>query len=150
MAANELAARMNALLVEIEDGRKGFAVAAEECELPELKPLLQECADDCTRSLHDLQGSAKTVHQGQVQHASAGAALREGWTRLRSLAPGDQTLAILGEVEREHGRIEEAFAAVLAVEPPPAIRKVLEKESARIGRNRNRLEEVRRRYAAAS
>jgi uncharacterized protein (TIGR02284 family) len=148
-ASGELASRLRALLLEVEDGKRGFALAAQECELPELKPLLQECADECTRALHELQGSAQTVSQGHVQGGSPAGAVRQGWTRL-SAAFKDSTLAALDEAEREQERIEQALAALLEAEPPPAIRKVVLEECRRLGGNGERLARARRRYAAPS
>jgi uncharacterized protein (TIGR02284 family) len=147
IASNDLASRLNALLIEVEDGGKGFATAAQECDALELKSLLQECADDCVRALHELQGSARTVNGSDIQHASVGAAVRQGWAKLKSVAISDPVLALLDEAEHGQQRIEDAFAAVLEAEPPPAIREVVRKQSRRIGGNRARLEQIRRHHA---
>jgi uncharacterized protein (TIGR02284 family) len=146
MARKELTLLLNTLLMEIEDGKKGFALAAEECEAPELKPILMECSHDCTRSLHDLQQAVQSFSEPATQHGSVAGAVRHGWTRVKSNVAADSTLAALDDVEREYARIETAFEAALEADLPQAVRSVVERERDRMRRNPERLAEVRSRY----
>jgi hypothetical protein len=50
MTRKELARVLNALLMEIEDGKNGFALAARVCAVPRLNPLSVECVDHRARS----------------------------------------------------------------------------------------------------
>lgn len=146
MARKELTLLLNTLLMEIEDGKKGFALAAEECEAPELKPILMECSHDCARALHDLQQAVQSFSEPATQHGSAAGAIRHGWTRLKSNVAADPTLAALDDVEREYGRIESAFDAALEADLPQAVRSVVERERGRVRHSPTRLAEVRARY----
>lgn len=146
MARKELALVLNALLMEIEDGKKGFALAAEECRVDELKPILMECSHDCARALHDLEKTVQSLSEPAVQRGSAAGAVRHGWTLLKSSLVSDPTLAALDDVEREYARIESAFEQALDADLPQAIRGVVEKERERVRRSPERLAQVRARY----
>src|ERR1700756_2471636 len=143
MARKELILLLNTLLMEIEDGKKGFALAAEECEAPELKPILMECSHDCARALHALQRAVGPFSEPAAQHGSTAGAIRHGWTRLKSNVAADPTLAALDDVEREYGRIESAFDAALEADLPQAVRSVVEREHGRVRHSPERLAEGR-------
>jgi uncharacterized protein (TIGR02284 family) len=151
VARQDLARLLNALLRELEDGKKGFTHAAEDSEAPLLKPLLLECADDCTRALNALQQSVHSLGEESAKHGSAVGTVRHGWTKLKSAVIADSTLAVLDDVEREHERIEAAFDAVLQVDDlPPSIRTVVQQEGSLVERNLGRLEQARRQYGSGA
>jgi uncharacterized protein (TIGR02284 family) len=143
---NDLTHLLNTLLKYVEDGKKGFRQAADNSNSPQVKPMLQECADDCTRALHALQQCVQSLGERAVGRGSARSAVGRGWARLKSAVSPVPVLAALDEVEHEQGEMEAAFAAVLAAQLPPAIRSVVQRESILVVRNRNRLRSARWRY----
>lgn len=148
MARKELARVLNNLLMKLEDGRKACMFAAEQCQAPELKPVLVECAHDCTRALHDLQKAVHTFGEASVEHGSVYAGLRQGWTRLRAALGTRRTGSGLGHVERQYARIDAAFAAALAADLPPPERAVVERERGRVRSIASRLAGLQRRQGA--
>jgi uncharacterized protein (TIGR02284 family) len=148
MSGKEPAQALNALLMELEDGRKGYALAAEESP-PALKPLLSECAHDCTRAMHDLQKSVQTMGEVSVEHGSATGTLRHGWSRLKAAVSPDSGHGALQQVEEEYARIESAFREALAADLTQPERSVVVKELARVRHIPGRLAQVRRLYAPA-
>lgn len=148
MSEKEPAQALNALLMELEDGRKGYALAAEESP-PELKPLLAECAHDCIRAMHDLQKTVQTMSEASVEHGSVGGAVQQGWTRLKAAVSPDSGRTAFEQVEEEYARIESAFKAALAADLTAPERSVVVKELARVRHIPGRMAQARRLYAAA-
>ena len=144
MARKELAQVLNELLMKLEDGRKAFMLAAERCAAPELKAILVECAHDCTRSLHDLQKGVHAFGEASAERGSVFGTLRQGGARLWAKLGLTGTAAVLGHVERQYARIEQAFVAALAADLPPPERAMVEKERARVRGIARRLAALRR------
>ena len=151
MPKDEIVRRLNALLRELEDGRTGFAQAAEECAAPELKTLMKECGEDCARAVNPLQKAVQSYGESAVQSGSVAGAARKGWIKLKSSMTPDSTLTAIGETEQEHQRLEQAFQAVLDDdELPMAIRSVVEQERAVVDRNLERIATARQHYEATA
>lgn len=148
MSEKEPAQALNALLMELEDGRRGYALAAEECP-PELKPLLAECAHDCTRAMHDLQKTVHTMGESSVKRGSIAGAMQHGWARLKTAVAADSGCTAFQQVEEEYARIESAFNTALAADLTQPERSLVVKELARVRHIPARLAQARRRYAAA-
>lgn len=128
MSRTDTVQHLNALLTALEDARLNFAEAAARIESKQLGAMLGEYADDCTRALHDLQKLVQSLGEPAAVGASAGGALRKGWTRLKSALAGSAERTALEQASDEHARVEAAFEQLMNDELSPEIRETVQRE----------------------
>jgi uncharacterized protein (TIGR02284 family) len=140
---------LNDLIETSEDGKKGFAEAAEKATDPSLKALLSERAQSCSTAVRELQTlvsalGGKPDHGGSV----AGAAHR-GWVKVKT-AVKDNNVAVLEEVERGEDYAKAAYGKALKSQLPPQVQSVLEKQYQGVLANHDRIRSLRDRFKATT
>lgn len=140
---------LNHLIETSEDGKKGFAEAADKATDATLKALFTDRSRECGKAVDELQRCVQTLG-GSPEHGGtvAGAAHR-GWVSVKA-AVGDSNVAVLEEVERGEDHAKAAYSKALNAELPAEARVLIENQYQGVMRNHDRVRELRNSYRKAA
>lgn len=124
-------------LVEVlEDGRKGFASAAEklaDSDRPDLAPTFARWGERRAQFKEELQALAAAYGDDIDGSGSAEAALHRGWMALKDLVAGSDPDGVLeAAVQGEEHAVEEYQKALGHDDLSPELRLVIERQFAEV------------------
>lgn len=138
---------LNELVLESEDGQKGFQEASKIATESELKALLAEGAQECAQAVGELQEAIRLLGSAPPDRGSVPGVVHRGWTKVRS-AVEDPNVAVLEEVERGEDHAKTTYAKALKTKLPPEIRAVVERQQKGVLRHHDRVKTLRDSYRA--
>jgi uncharacterized protein (TIGR02284 family) len=138
---------INALIETSEDGKKGFADAAQHVTKPELKTVFQRRAADCDTAVLELQRLVQSLGSIPKDSGTAAETAHRGWARMKTTL-GDPNLAMLEDVERAEDKAKLAYTDALNAPLPRLIRNVVERQYAGAKRNHDLVRDLRNSYRA--
>lgn len=141
---------LNNLIEVSEDGKKGFAEAAEKATDASLKQLFAERAQGCSQSVRELQTLVSALGGKPDEGGSVAGAAHRGWVKLKSAVAGNDNVAVLEEVERGEDYAKAAYSKALKADLPLQVKTVIEKQYQGVVRNHDRVRELRNQYKAAA
>ncbi len=142
MSQEDTVSVLNDLIQTSEDGKKGFADAAEHVQLSNLKTVFEARSLDCAAAAIELQSLVGSLGGVPRDSGTLAGAARRGWASVRaSLGSSDRT--ILDEVESAEDVAKAAYAKALTVDLPGSIRSVIERQSAGAVRNHDLIRSLR-------
>jgi len=133
-------------LVEVsEDGKKGFAEAADLAEDPKLKQLFALCAEDCRAAAQEMQEKIAVLGGEPTGSGSAAGAVHRGWVKVKASVE-NKDIAVLEEVERGEDHAKAAFGKALRSDLPPDIRALVQKHYDGTIQHHDQVRELRDRF----
>lgn len=140
---------LNGLIQTSEDGKKGFADAAEQATQQNLKTVFLGRSTDCATAASELQALVGSLGGTAEESGTlSGAALR-GWGKVRS-AFGDADLALLEAAESAEDTAKAVYAKALASDLPEPIRVVVQRQGNGAVRNHDLIRKLRDDYRATA
>ena len=143
---------LNDLIKTCNDGKKGFAKAAEKVKREDLRHVLLAGATRCADSAAELAALVRSLGGEPATGGSAAGALHRGWVELKADVVGDTELAVLEEVERGEDSAKESYQQALKDDALVGnLRLVIERQFSGVLDNHRRVRELRddlRRVAA--
>jgi uncharacterized protein (TIGR02284 family) len=149
MANSKTVSVLNDLIEVSKDGEQGFRKAAEDTKTFQLKSTFQECADDISRGINELQSAVTTMGGQPETSGSMTGALHRGWIDLKSAVVDRTDLAILEECERGEDVAKQRFTDALNEDDLDLqARSLIERQYQGVLRNHERVRDLRNRYRA--
>lgn len=145
MSADDVVKVLNQLIEVAQDGREGFAEAAEVARDAGLKATFLVSSGDCAEAVRELQLAVQTLGHEPEDHGSVAGLVHRQRIRLRTRVD-DNNLAVLDEVDRGEDHAEAAYARALRMGLPPEVKSIIERHSEGVRRNHQRIRELRQRY----
>ncbi len=149
MHADDTLTVLNDLIQTSEDGKKGFADAAEVATNPELKTMFQGRSADCDTAVTELQQLVQSLGGTPADSGTVVGAANRGWAKMKT-SVGDPNLGMLEEIERAEDRAKAAYINALNVKLPQLIEKVVQRQYEGAIRNHNIVRDLRNSYRAAA
>lgn len=140
---------LNELIETSENGKKGFAEAAEKATDASLKVELSQRAQQCAIAAQQLDSAVRTMGGEPAQGGTVAGAVHRGWVAVKA-AVGDRNVAVLEEVERGEDHAKAEYKKALTLDLPPEARKLVEQQYDGCLRNHSRIRELRDQYARAA
>lgn len=149
MSADDIVVLLDELIHTSQDGRLGYAEAAEFARDAELKRLFLLRSAECAKAVEDLQLAVETLGREPAGQGTLAGAAHRGWVRLQA-SLRDNNLAVLEELERGEAHAETVYARVLRVRLPPEVRGLVEEQHRAVLRNLNEVRNLSVRYRNAA
>lgn len=144
MSADNVVELLNHLIETSQDGRRGFAEAAELVPEAGLKKTLLLQSSLCAVAASELQRAVLRLGRQPVGHGSIAGGLHRGWTRLKA-AVEHGSGAVLEEVERGEDRAKHVYERVLTTPLPPELKKLVRKQYRGLRRMHDRIRALQHR-----
>jgi uncharacterized protein (TIGR02284 family) len=138
---------LNGLVQISEDGKKGFAEAAQETKTPELKTMFQQRSQDCAAAVTELQAPVKSLGGEPKDSGTFAGAAHRGWTKVKATI-GDANISTLEEVESAEDTAKAAYAKALTAALPEPVRVVVQRQYEGAVRNHDLIRDLRNSYKA--
>ena len=149
MSTNDTISILNDLIATTEDGKKGFAEAANDATKPDLKQVFKDRSVECSDAATELQSIVKSLGGKPETTGTIAGAAHRGWVKVKSTV-SDSNVAVLEEVERGEDRAKAVFARALKGDLPPSVRAVVQRQHEGTVRNHDRIRDLRNSYRAAA
>lgn len=140
---------LNELIETSEDGKKGFAEAAEKATDATLKAEFSQRAANCSASVQELTTAVRSLGGEPEKGGSVTGAAHRGWVAVKA-AVGDNNIAVLEEIERGEDYAKAAYRKALEQDLPPQARDVVQKQYDGVLKNHDRMKELRNSYKRAA
>lgn len=147
MSADDIVTLLDELIHTAQDGRKGYAEAAEFARDAELKKTFLLRSSECAQAIGELQLLVQQLGREPAEQGSIAGTAHRGWIRLRS-AMRDSNRSVLEEVERGEDHARSVYARVLRFRLPPEVEPTVQAQYRTVLRNHNEARNLRDRYAA--
>ena len=147
MSADDVVLELNRLIGVAQDGRKGFAEAAEYAADAELKSLFLLCSAECAGAVQELQVAVQTLGREPAGQGSIAGAAHRGWVALKTRLE-DSNVAVLEEVERGEDRAKAAYTKALQADLPTEVLNLVKQQQVGALRNHDRVRDVRNEFRA--
>jgi uncharacterized protein (TIGR02284 family) len=142
MERDDLYDTLNDLIETCEDGRKGFAEAAEHVERPDVKSTLAGFGIERGQFAEQLRSLVRSKGGEADEDASTAGAFHRAWLDLKdALGGGDH--AILAEAERGEDHAVSEYEDALEQDLPADVRDVLERQFRSVKRAHDRVKALR-------
>lgn len=138
---------LNGLIETSKDGEQGFKKAAEAVTDAELKTILTTCAEDCVRTVRELQEQVHKLGGKPESKGSLSGALHRGWLNLKAAITGQNNHAILVECERSEDIAKKHYHDALQEELPMDIRILIEAQYQNVLKHHEQIRQLRNQYA---
>ena len=138
---------LNDLVQTSEDGKIGFAEAAEKVTAPELKTVFHQRALDCAEAATELQTLVKTLGGEPKDSGTIAGAVHRGWAKVKATV-GDTNIGTLEEVESAEDKAKATYTKALNADLPPMARGVVQRQHEGAVRNHNLIRDLRNNYKA--
>ena len=147
MADTNTISVIESLLETVEDGKIGFAEAADKLDQdgnPTLAAEMRELSQERLRMANELRSlaTAEGVSIGNGEGTVAGAVHR-GWMSFRDAISGDDAHAVLAAAEQGEDHAVAEFERALESEVPTAVRAVIERQYAEVRAAHDRVRDLR-------
>ena len=147
MSADDVVLELNRLIGVAQDGRKGFAEAAEYAADAELKSLFLLCSAECAGAVQELQVAVQTLGREPAGQGSIAGAAHRGWVKVRATVE-NKDMAVLEEVERGEDRAKAAYTKALQADLPTEVLNLVKQQQVGALRNHDRVRDVRNEFRA--
>jgi uncharacterized protein (TIGR02284 family) len=145
---NEIISTLNDLIETSRDGEKGFSLAAEDAQEPELTSVFIEGAESCRAAVEELQEQVRQLGANPDEGGSVKGAMHRGWVSVREAMSSRDSKAILEECERGEDYAKARYAEALKHDLPDPIRSIVERQYQGVIANHDRVRDLRNRYRA--
>jgi uncharacterized protein (TIGR02284 family) len=149
MSADDIVTLLNELIRTSQDGRKGFAEAAEFAQDAQLKSLFILRSSECAQAVQELQAAVEMLGREAEEQGTAAGTAHRGWIRVKTSVE-DNNKAVLEEVERGEDHAKTVYAQVLSTPLPPEIKTLVQKQYRGVLRNHEQIRSLRQQYQAAA
>lgn len=123
------------LIETLEDGCKGFEIAAEKLQAnghPDLARTMNEYSAQRRRFSEELRSAARSIGHEIEENGSATGALHRGWIAVKDALTGDDAHAILAAAETGEDHAVSEYEDALGQGLPAQIREVVAKQAAEV------------------
>ena len=145
MSADDIVLLLDELIHTSQDGRIGYAEAAEFAKEAELKRLFLLRSAECAQAVDDLQLAVQTLGREPAEQGTLVGAVHRGWVRLQA-GLRDNNVAVLEELERGEAHAESVYARVMEVRLPPEVVGLVQEQYRAVLRNLNEVRNLSVRY----
>lgn len=132
---SEDAAITKELIETLEDGKNGFATAADKLEgdgNPSAASTFRQLSEQRERFSDELRELAKDYGDEISQSGTVAAALHRGWMTLKDALTGDDEHAVLDVAEQGEDHAVKEFDKALEADISPTLRAVVERQRAEV------------------
>jgi uncharacterized protein (TIGR02284 family) len=150
MNNKEVISTLNDLIETCKDGEEGFRVCADDLQDPQLKISFIERAESCATAASELQFLVESLGGEPETSSSVSGALHRRWVDIKSLVTGKDNLSILNECERGEDVALKSYRSALEKDLPAEVRAVVERQSAGVQHNHDRVRQLRDSARAAA
>ena len=149
MLSEDTVKLLNNLIQTSEDGKKGFAEAAEVATRRELKTMFRMRSRDWATAAIELRALVQSIGGTPKDSGTIAEVGHRGWAKLKT-AVGDANIGMLEEVERTEDKAKAAYVKTLTTKLPQQIRVVVQRQHDGAVRNHNRIRDLRNSYSATT
>jgi uncharacterized protein (TIGR02284 family) len=149
MKADNTISILNNLIATTEDGKKGFAEAANDATNPELKEIFQRRSAECKDAAIELQSIVLSIGGTPEKAGTITGAAHRRWIKVKS-AVSESNTAVLEEVERGEDHAKAAYSKALKADLPSPIRTVIERQRDGAIRNHDLIRRLRDSFRKAA
>lgn len=142
MSADDVVELLNDLIETSQDGRRGFAEAAELVPDANLKSMLILQSSRCAVAVDELKLAVQRLGREPDESGSLAGSLHRGWTRAKA-ALEQRNTAVLEEVERGEDHAKHVYERVLTTPLPPEVKKLVRKQYRGLLRMHDRIRVLR-------
>lgn len=128
LSTDEIASKLNDLIVTCKDGQEGFRNASENVDAPELKQFFSECSLQRSQFVGELQSLVRSIGGDPEHTGSFSGTLHRGWMDLKAAIEGKDEGGILAEAERGEDSAKKAYKDVLQSNLPDNVREVVQRQ----------------------
>lgn len=151
MKNDEAVGVLNDLIENCKDGEFGFRACAEHTKREDLRAVLSQRADECSRSARELQTHVTELGGRSDNRGTAAGALHRGWVAVRGTLSGYTDLAMLEECERgEDVALKRYREALEHDDLPPSLRTTIERQYEGAKRHHEEVRNLRNSLRAAA
>ncbi|WP_088340351.1 ferritin-like domain-containing protein [Robiginitalea sediminis] len=129
--SEKISNQLNDLLTKTIDAEKGFSVASEKVDAPEVKAFLRDKVKQRNAFGHELKSEIREFGKLPEKDGSLKGDLHRSWMKLSGALSTNQTERILEEVERGEKASLENYNEILTntdMTLPPSTKKMLERQ----------------------
>lgn len=131
------------LLENARDGEYGFRLCAEEVDMPRLKPLFQDRAEQCRETGVKLEQWIRRYGGEVPDGGSVQGAVHRGWVHVKAAVGADSEKSILEECERGEDAAIARYRKALKQELPLEVRAMVQHQADGAQRNHDRIRDLR-------
>ena len=124
---------LNDLIETCEDGRMGFATAADSVQDPRYRDLFRRNSQQRARFVVELQDVVRRLDGKPKDSGTAAGAAHRGWINLRTAVTSKDERAVLSECERGEDHAVKVYREAVAKPLPDSVRSLVERQSAEVG-----------------
>jgi uncharacterized protein (TIGR02284 family) len=139
---------LNNLIQTSEDGKMGFAEAADQATKPELKSLFRQRSADCETAAVELQAIVRSLGGSPEHSGTIVEAAHRGWAKVKTTV-SDPNIGMLEEVERAEDKAKAVYAQALKSDLPISVLSVVRTQHEGAVRNHDVVRDLRNTYRAA-
>jgi len=143
MDKSEVITTLNELAEISRDGEKGFLVAAEDVENPNLKDLFRTAAARCAEGAKELESKIVSLGGEPSSGGSMTGAVHRTWTNLKAALASRSEKAVLEEVERGEDAAKDAYQQAIAQPLPAEVKSMIERQYQGVKENHDRVRNLR-------
>ena len=135
MTHDEAGAVLENLIQTLEDGRMGFADAAEKLQgsgHADLAGRMTEFGAERARFSDELRMAAKSIGHEVSEAGSGAGALHRGWMALKDALTGDDAKPVLSAAESGEDHAVEQYQEALAADLPSHLHDVIAKQAMKV------------------
>lgn len=143
MDKSEVITTLNELAEISRDGEKGFMVAAEDVENPNLRDLFRTAAARCAEGAKELESKIVSLGGEPSSGGSMTGAVHRAWTNLKAALASRSEKAVLEEVERGEDAAKDAYQQAIAQPLPAEIKSLIERQYQGVKENHDRVRNLR-------
>jgi len=137
---------LNDLIETSKDGEKGFALAMQGTQNPELTGVFKQGEESCRAAAAELQDQVRLLGGQAEEEGSMKAAAHRGWISIKSAMSSRDDKAILEECERGEDHAKARYAAAMKLELPEPARAVVERQYQDVTATHDRVRDLRNRF----
>jgi uncharacterized protein (TIGR02284 family) len=131
-SVDEIPSTLNQLIQTCKDGEKGFQVAAEGVDDPNLRHLFESYSQQRGEFAAELQLEVRRLAEDPAEGGHATAALHRSWMGIKAVVTGRDEGAIISECERGEDLAVRAYEQALGSALPSDLKAVVERQFLKI------------------
>ena len=134
---------LNDLIETCKDGEYGFRTCAERVRSPELRTVLNDCAQSCREGASELQAAVSRLGGKPEQDSTVSGTVHRGWVRLKGALGGDSDLSMLEECERGEDVALARYRDAIKADLPAPEAELVRRQYEGAKRNHDRIRSLR-------
>jgi uncharacterized protein (TIGR02284 family) len=136
-------ATLDELIKTSRDGELGFRACAEGVDRPDLRSMFDTAARRCAEAASELEAKVRQLGGEPANSGSVAGAAHRGWVNVKSAITGKDETAVLAECERGEDVAKRAYEAALAMDLPPDVKSMVERQYRGTKQNHDRVRDLR-------